>query len=104
MKLEKICKKFSNINIFQLIFWKIFIIAISAIITTNILKYIKKPLNLKMLVCLYQKLLDYLNIIYIITSIISSNFENLHFLILPKIYNISNIKKTIIFINSIEKI
>ena len=60
-------------------------------------------LNLKTLVCLYQKLLDCLNIIYIVALIISSGFKNFHFLILLKINNISNIEKTMIFIDSIEK-
>lgn len=40
---------------------------------------------------------------YTIASITSSSFEDLNFLILPKIDGIGNIKKTMIFINSDEK-
>lgn len=69
----------------------------------NTLKYIQKTLNLKILIYLYQRLLDCPNIIYIITLIISSSFKDLNFLILIKISDISNIKKTIIFIDNIEK-
>ena len=71
--------------------------------TLNILKYVRKILNLKTLVCLYQRFLDYLNITYIIAPITSFRFEDLNFLIPPKISNIGNIKKTMIFIDSIEK-
>lgn len=60
-------------------------------------------LNLKTSVYLYQKFLDYLNIIYTIASIISLSFKNINFLISPKIGGISNIEKIIIFVDSIEK-
>lgn len=77
--------------------------AVSAIITLNTLEYIRKTSNLKILIRLYQKILNYLKIIYTIALIINSSFKNLNFLILPKISNISNSEKTIIFVNSIEK-
>ncbi len=60
-------------------------------------------LNLKTSVCLYQRFLDCLNIIYTITLIIRPGFENVNFLISLKIDDISNIKKIMIFIDSFEK-
>ncbi len=60
-------------------------------------------LNLKTLVCLYQRLLDCLNITYTITPITNSGFKDLNLLILPKIGGICNIEKTMIFVDSIEK-
>lgn len=60
-------------------------------------------LNLKILVCLYQRVLDYLNIIYTIAPVISSGFEDVNFLISLKIDDISNIEKIMIFVDSIEK-
>lgn len=74
--------------------------AISAIMTLNILEYIRKSLNPKTLVCLYQKPLNCPNITYTIALITSFSYEDLNFLILPKI---SSIEKTMIFIDSIEK-
>lgn len=56
-----------------------------------------------MLVYFYQKSLYYLNIIYKIVFIIKFGFKNLQFLILLKIDYISNIKKMMIFINSVKK-
>lgn len=77
--------------------------AVSATMTPNILKYVRKTLNLKTPVCLYQRLLDCLNIMYIVTLITSSDFEDLNFLIPPKIGGICNIEKTMIYVDSIEK-
>lgn len=71
--------------------------------TINTLKYIRKILNLKTPVYLNWKPLNYLNITYIIASITSSGFKYVNFLVLLKIDGIGNIKKTIIFIDSIEK-
>lgn len=86
-----------------MVFAKVLIIVILATITLNIFKYARTTLNLKIPIRLYLRFLDYLNITYIIAIIISSCFENLKFLIPPKIGSISNIKKTIIFVNNIEK-
>lgn len=77
--------------------------AILATMTINILKYIKKILNFKISIYLYWKFLDYLNIIYTITSITSFGFKDINFLVLLKISDISNVKKIIIFVNNIEK-
>lgn len=71
--------------------------------TLTTLEYIKKTLNLKTPVYLYQRLLDCLNITYTIAPIISSSFKEFKFLIPPKIDDISNIEKIIIFIDSIKK-
>lgn len=100
---RKFCKKFSHISIFLLLFLKVLIMVVSAIITTNTLQYIKKTLYFKTPRYFYQKLLECLNITYIITSIISFDFDNLNFLIIPKIEGISNIKKIMIFINGIKE-
>ncbi len=75
----------------------------SAIMIPNTLEYVRKILNLKTLIHLYQRPLDYLNITYTITPITSSNFKDFNFLIPPKIDSIGNIENTMIFINSIEK-
>ena len=71
--------------------------------TSNILKYVRKTLNLKILVRLYRKLLDCPNITYTIFLITSFGFENLNFLITPKINGNNNIEKTMIFVDSVEK-
>ncbi len=71
--------------------------------TPNTLEYVRKTLNLKTPVRLYWRPLDRPNIIYTIIPITSPGFEDLNFLILPKISSIGNIEKTMIFVNSIEK-
>lgn len=77
--------------------------AVSATMTLNIIEYVKKSSNVKILVGLYQKSLDSPNIIYIITLIINFGFEYLKFVILLKISSIGNIEKTMIFVDSVEK-
>lgn len=77
--------------------------AISITITPNTLKYVKKTLNLIILICLYQRPLNRPNNTYTIAPITSSDFEDPNFLILLKISGINNIKKTMIFIDSVEK-
>lgn len=67
--------------------------------TPNILQHVRKTLNLKIPVCLYQRLLDCLNITHTIILIISFGFEDLIFLILPRISSIGNIEKTMIFVD-----
>ena len=47
--------------------------------------------------------MDCPNITYTIAPITSSGFEDLNFLVPPKIGGIGNIEKTVIFVNSIEK-
>lgn len=86
-----------------MIFLKISIIIVSVTMSINILKYIRITLNFKKLICLYWKLLDYPNITYTIILITSFSLNDFKFLILPKIDNISNIKKIIIFNNSTEE-
>ena len=77
--------------------------AVSATITTNTLEYVRKTPNLKTPVRLYRRPLDCPNITYTIASITSSGFKDLNFLLPPKISGIGNIKKTMIFVDSIEK-
>ena len=67
---REFCKKFSNIGIFWLEFLKVPIMAVSVTITLNILEYIRKTLNLKTPVRLYQRLLDCPNITYTIAPIL----------------------------------
>ena len=86
-----------------MVFPKVPIMAVLARMSLNILEYVRKTQNLKTLICLYQRSLDRPNIIYIVTPIISSDFKDLNFLILPKIGSISNIDKTMIFVNSVDK-
>lgn len=76
--------------------------AISATIIINIPIYIRKTLNLKKPICLYQKLQYCLNIISIIIAITSSKFKNFNFLVPSKINSIYNIGKTMIFVDSIK--
>ena len=60
-------------------------------------------LNLKTPICLYQKLLDCLNITYTVAPIPSSGFKNFNFLVLPKINGIVNLEKSMIFVDNVEK-
>lgn len=78
-------------------------IAISAIMITNILQYIRKILHLKIFIRFYLKLLNFFNITYNVTQITSFYYKNNNFLILLKIGGISNTEKTMIFVNSVEK-
>ncbi len=103
MGLERICKEFSNVGILQLVFLKVPIMAVSATMTSNTLEYVRKTLNLKTPVRLYRRLLDRPHITYTLVSITSSGFEDLNFLIPPKISSIGNIEKTMIFVDSVEK-
>lgn len=100
---RKFCKEFSNVGILQSVFLKVPIMAVSAIMTPNTLEYVRKTLNLKTLVRLYRRPLDRPNITYTVAPITSSGFEDLKFLILPKISGIGNIEKTMIFVDSIKK-
>ena len=100
---REFCKELGNVGILRSIFPKVPIIAISVMMTPNTLEYVKKTLNLKTPVRLYQKLLDHPNITYIVALITSFGFEDLNFLIPPKIGGISNIEKTIIFVDNVEK-
>ena len=77
--------------------------AVSATMTTNTLEYVRKTLNLKTPVRLYRRPLDRPNITYTVASITSSGFEDLNFLIPPKIGGIGNIEKIMIFVDSVEK-
>ncbi len=100
---REFCKKISNVGILLSVFPKVPIMAVSVIITPNILECIRKMLNLKTPVRLYQRPLNRPNITYTVAPITSSGFEDLNFLITPKISGIGNIKKTMIFIDSVEK-
>lgn len=60
-------------------------------------------LNLKILVYLYQRFLNCLNITYIVALITNSGFKDLNFLILLKISSNSSIEKIMIFVDSVEK-
>lgn len=73
------------------------------IMTLNVLEYIRKILNLKILIYLYSRYLYYPNIIYIVTRITSFSFEDLRFLIVSKITGISDIEKTIVFVHNTKK-
>lgn len=55
---KEFCKKFSNVGIFRLVFSKVSIMVVLAIMTSNILEYIWKTLYLKKPVRLYWRLLD----------------------------------------------
>lgn len=63
----------------------------------------QKTLNLKTLVCLYQRLLDCPKITYTNALIISSDFEDINFLVLLKIGGIGNNEETMIFVDSVKK-
>ncbi len=78
-------KEFSNIGILQSVFPKVLIMAVSATMTPNTLEYVRKTLNLKTPVCLYRRPVDRPNITYTVALITSSGFEDLNFLIPPKI-------------------
>lgn len=50
---REFCKKFNNVGILQLVFPKVPIMVVSAIMTPNTLEYVRKTLNLKIPVRLY---------------------------------------------------
>lgn len=77
--------------------------AVSATMTTNTLEYVRKTLNLKTPVRLYRRHLDCPNITYTVAPITSSGFKDLNFLVPSKIGGISNIEKTMTFVDSVEK-
>ena len=65
-------KEFNNVAILRLVFPKVPIMAVSATMTTNTLEYVRKTLNLKTPVRLYQRPLDCPNITYTVAPITSS--------------------------------
>lgn len=77
--------------------------AVLVTMTPNIFEYIWKSLNLKTSVPLYWKVLNCLNITYTIILMTIFDFKDLNYLILPKIDDMSNIKKIMIFVDNIEK-
>lgn len=72
--------------------------ALSIILLSNILGYIREFFYLHILTCIYKQPLDYLNIIQIINSITKPGFENLNFLISKTRF----ISKTILFVDDIN--
>lgn len=62
-------------------FPKILTLILLVIVTLNIIKYFCKFLHLYELVQLYKKLLNQLNITYMITEIKKPKFEKLNFLV-----------------------
>lgn len=66
-----------------------------------ILKYIYKFLKLKLLNQFYQKLLDRLNIIYIVSKIIKPKYKNLTFLIFEN-SKVDVIPKIRVFVDNIK--
>lgn len=75
--------------------------AMLATMIINTHEYFRKTVNFKTPVCLYRRPLDYLNISYTVVLIISSGFEDLNFLVSPKIGGIGNIDQILIFLDSV---
>lgn len=73
-----------------------------AIITSIILEYIYKSFKVKFAIQLYQKLLNRLNIIYLIKEIVKPKYEDFAFFMLDS-SRTSIISKIIIFVNNIDK-
>lgn len=89
------------INQLKNLFPKVPTLALSPSMTSNVLEYICKLLKLYLPVWLYEKLLDHLNIIYIIAEIRKPKFEELSFVI-SLMATIFSIPKTIIFNNNTD--
>lgn len=84
------------------VFSDVLMLALSAIITSIVLKYICKFLKLRLAIWLYQKSLDRPNIIYLVKEIVKPKYKDLAFLV-PDISETSTIPKIMIFINSMKR-
>ena len=74
---------------------------LSATITPNVLEYIRKSLHLQSPVQLYKRTLDRPNITFMIKEIKQRGFKKLEVLV-PQVEGISDIPKTMIFVDKIE--
>lgn len=82
-------------------FPKIPTLALLVTVTSNVLEYVCKSLQLCELVQLYKESLNQPNITYMVTKIKKPGFEELDFLVSPTI-GVSAISKTIIFVDNIR--
>lgn len=89
------------VGYFKDVFFNVPILALLAIITPIVLKYIYKLLKLRFLIRIYWESLNKPNIIYMVRKISKSKYENLAFLV-PDSGKAGIIPKIIIFINDIE--
>lgn len=94
-------KKYANVGKLRAFFADVPIMALSATITRNILEYICESLHLQTLVQLYKRTLDWPNITYMVKEIKEKGFKELDVLV-PQIRGISDIPKTMLFVDKIE--
>lgn len=75
-------KQYGNLDKLQIYFSRIPIMAVLITITQNVLEYIRVILHLHMLVHFYKRILDQLNITYIVQQIKRKKFQELDILLL----------------------
>ncbi len=83
------------------VFPSIPILLIFAIVTLNIFEYIRVLFKLSPLLRIYKQPLDWLNLVYIMSSIYKPGYEDLAFLV-PSGGAIGKILKTMIFVDLID--
>ena len=84
------------------VFPSILTLLLSAMVTPNILEYIRVSLKLSPPSRIYRQPLDRSNLTYIVSPIRKSEFKDLDFLV-PSGGAIGNISKTMIFVDSIDE-
>lgn len=94
-------KKYANVGKLRAFFSDVSIMALSATITRNVLEYICESLHLRTPVQLYKQTLDRPNITYMVKEIKEKGFKELDLLV-TQIGGISDIPKTMIFVDKIE--
>lgn len=94
-------KKYEIINHLKDLFSKVVMLALSGMVTPNVLDYISTWLKLWLSIQLYKKLFNYPNLIYIIAKIRKPKFKKLAF-VMSLIATTFCIPKTMIFINNID--
>ncbi len=94
-------KKYANVGKLRAFVPDIPIMALFTTIMRNVLEYICESLHLQILVYLYKRTLDRPNSTYIVKEIKQKSFKKQDVLV-PQIRGISDIPKTIIFVDKID--
>lgn len=85
------------------IFLALSTLIVSTTVMPNVLEYMQILLKLSLPACIYRQLLDKPNLTYMVVLIRKTGFED-HVLIILSTGIISNNLKTMIFVNSIDKV
>ena len=98
---REFCKEYHMIRHIKDIFPQVPMMVLSATITPSVLEYIHVLLKLESPSFLYWRLLDRLNLTYVVAQITKPNYDELEFLV-PKHGSIMFIPKTMIFVDNID--